>query len=1039
MVIILKRKYTYIPPQNGYPEWNNNPEIFQLNRMEPHTSLIPFSTIDEAIKSKSSASKFYKNLNGKWKFRFSENPDKRITNFFKTDYDCSDWEEISVPGHWQLQGYDYPQYSCQRYPSQNTEKVLPPFAPTQYNPVGSYITTFTIPETWNGLPVYISFQGVESAFYVWLNGDIVGYSEDSFTPAEFDLTPYLISGENKLAVEVYRWSDGSWLEDQDFWRLSGIFRDVYLYATPALHIYDFRVVTELDEHYENAFLNITGKVINYFEKATENPFVKVYLYNNNNEIILTESLPVSISNKSSCQIHFDKFVANPLKWSAEYPNLYTLVLCLNDHTGTIIEAVSCKVGFRQFEIKDGLMKINGQRIVFKGVNRHEFNCRTGRYITHDDMLTDILLMKKHNINAVRSSHYPNCPRWYTLCDEYGIYVIDETNLETHGTWKYGQKLEEWNTIPGSKPWWTEAVLDRTNSMLQSNKNHPSILIWSLGNESFGGDNFVKMHDFLKENDPTRIIHYEGIFHFRASDAASDIESHMYTQIGPIENYAKSNPTKPFILCEYSHAMGNSCGNLFKYWELFDKYPILQGGFIWDWIDQAIISKTHDGTEYFAYGGDFSEPLHDGNFCGNGIIFADRTVTPKIYEVKKCYQNVSFIEEDLNNGMVKVINKFLFTNLNEFDLVWKVDKNGECIEAGTIAANVAPNRTEIIHLPFTLPEHSNNHDEYWLTLSLQLKKDTLWAEKNHEIAFEQFKLPIINRVTITESSSQQLLQLDENAEKFIITGSDFEITLRKNTGDMTSFRFNNKELIKLPLSPNFWRAYTDNDRGNGHPDRCGIWKDAGRNKQLLATHKEISNDKIELKFDYLLPTASSNCTVKYMILGNGEITVSMELLPGTNLPEIPEVGMLLVMCNSFNHLKWYGKGPHENYWDRNTGAKLGIYEGEVTDQFVPYIRPQECGNKTEVRWATVTDRQGIGLKISGNPIIEFNALPYTSDELEENDHVYKLPESNKTVLRINYKQMGIGGDDSWGAKAHPEFTLYSTRSYYYSFTLRGFKY
>lgn len=1034
----MLKKFNYVPPKNGYPEWNNNPEIFQVNRADAHAYLMAFDTVEEALKDNKTNSSHYYSLNGNWKFSFAENPEKRIKNFYETDYNSSEWAEIKVPAHWQLQGYDYPQYTNVRYPWEGKEDLKPPFAPTKYNPVGSYIKNFTVPVTWKEKPVYISFQGVESAFYLWVNGDFVGYSEDTFTPAEFDITPYLIDGENKLAVEVYRWSDASWLEDQDFWRLSGIFRDVYLYSTPDTHIYDFSATTELDENYENADLKIKAKLVNYFQKDINSLTVEAELYDSTKKAVLPKpiSIKTSFSGNYLNKIEAAAHVKTPLKWSAEHPNLYTIVLTLKDDKGNILEAESCKVGFRKFEIKDELMKINGERIVFRGVNRHEFNCDNGRAISYEDMLKDIELMKRFNINAVRTSHYPNQNAWYDLCDEYGLYVIDETNLETHGSWKYGQKEEAEITVPGSKPEWTEAVIDRCNSMIERDKNHPSVIIWSLGNESWGGDNFLKMHDFIREKDPSRIVHYEGIFHARAWERASDIESTMYTRVEDVEKYARSKPKKPYILCEYSHAMGNSSGNLYKYWDLFEKYPILQGGFIWDWIDQAIRTKTADGTTFMAYGGDFGETPNDGNFCGNGIIFADRSLSPKIFEVKKCYQSIKFEAEDLKAGKLKITNKYLFTNLKDYELLWTIAKNGETISEGRSTIDIKPEASEIIALPYTLPDSSCASEEYILTVSLLLKEDTKWAEKGHEIAFEQFKLPVDVKAKVSHKTPSEL-SVEETEASLKITGKDFSAAFDKLNGNLTSYIYKNNELIKEAPIPNFWRAYTDNDAGNKLQNRCATWRVAGKSRILEALSIEIFEERVEVSVDYIIPTTTaSRCNVTYDVYGNGEIKITESLMPGENLPEIPEVGMLFMLDKTYGNISWYGKGPHENYWDREKGAKLGIYNSTVEEQFVPYIRPQECGNKTQVRWATLTDNTGAGIKITAKIPVELNALPYTPCELEENDHIYKLPNTNHIALRVNHKQMGVGGDDSWGAKTHSDFTLYANKSYSYSFTIKG---
>ncbi|NOU65558.1 DUF4981 domain-containing protein [Paenibacillus sp. LMG 31461] len=1031
----MRQKYAYTHPKNGYPEWNNNPEIFQLNRIKAHATLMPFASVDEALKGDRSASSYTVSLNGMWKFSFAETPDKRSTNFYEMGYDTTGWDSIQVPSHWQLQGYDYPQYTNVRYPWEGKEDIKPPFAPTMYNPVGSYVRTFTVPQNWKDLPVYISFQGVESAFYVWVNGDLVGYSEDSFTPAEFDLTPYLQEGENKLAVEVYRWCDASWLEDQDFWRMSGIFRDVYLYSTPKAHIYDFNVVADLDDAYQHGSLQIKATVTNAFGEQLGRHTLEASLYDMEGNLVQAPlSVDVELNDENEQELQLYRKLENPEKWTTETPYLYHLVLSLKDNSGILIEALSCRIGFRRFELKDGLMKINGKRILFKGVNRHEFNSDTGRTISYEDMVRDIQLMKAYNINAVRTSHYPNHPLWYDLCDEYGLYVIDETNLETHGSWSNFQEEEGW-TVPASKPEWTANVLDRANSMLQRDKNHPSIIIWSLGNESWGGDNFVKMHDFFRSNDPTRLVHYEGVTRCRKSDAASDMESQMYTLPHKVEEYARSNPKKPFILCEYSHAMGNSNGNLFKYCELFDKYPILQGGFIWDWIDQAIRTKTSDGTTYLAYGGDFGDTPNDGTFCGNGLIFADRSVTPKLYEVKKCYQNVKFEEVDLQHGHIRITNNYLFTNLFDYDLKWELAKNGMLIEEGNASLAVEAGAMEVITLPYQLPTDLYDGEECTLTVRLVEKADQAWALAGHEVAFEQFLLPVETHAVQAPEAME--LHTEESDTSFRAFSSDFSVTFSKLTGDLTSYSYKEVELMKEAPRPNFWRASIDNDKGNKLPERSATWKEAGQERKLHTMHVRTYGGEVEIAVTYSLPTTrSSICNLLYVVTGDGRIQIREELLPGHNLPEIPEIGMMFRLDASFENLKWYGKGPHENHWDRAESARLGIYQGKVVDQYVPYLRPQECGNKTEVRWAELTRVDGIGLRIEGASAVELNALPYTPSELEAHDHMYKLPPSDKVALRVNYRQMGVGGDDSWMSKTHPEFTLYANRSYAYSFSLIG---
>ncbi len=1034
----MRKKLVYTPPANGYPEWNNNPEIYRLNRMDAHASLMPFDTEHEALEGNHSKSSNYLLLNGQWKFAFATNAESRIANFYEADYDHSQWDSITVPAHWQLQGYDYPQYTNIRYPWDGNEDIKPPFAPTAYNPVGSYVHTFTVPTPWDGKPVFISFQGVESAFYVWLNGELVGFSQDTFTPSEFDLTPYLVDGENKLAVEVYRWSDASWLEDQDFWRMSGIFRDVYLYTTPEVHLYDFFVHTELDEQYRDAELIIDAKLLNYFVRPMGQITLEATLFDANRAAVFPNPLTIQtqVEGEELTSVQLRGAVQNPLKWSAEQPNLYTLILSLKSEDGTLLEAISCKVGFRKFEIKDGLMQINGRRIMFKGVNRHEFSCDTGRAINESDMRKDVALMKQYNINAVRTSHYQNNSLWYELCDEYGLYVIDETNLETHGSWSYGQK-ELGETVPGSRPEWMGAVLDRCNSMMQRDKNHASVVIWSLGNEAFGGDNFIKMHDFLREADPSRVVHYEGSFHFRESEAASDIESHMYTSPQGVEQYARSNPKKPYILCEYSHAMGNSCGGLHVYWEVFEKYPVLQGGFIWDWIDQAIRVTDESGVVKMMYGGDFGESPHDGNFCGNGLIFADRTVSPKLQEVKKVYQNAKFEAIDLKNGSIKVTNRHLFSALNRFTLAWQVAINGVTVEEGTIEAAAQPECTESLTIPYRLPKLSSTAEEAVLTVQLLLKEQTLWAEAGHEIAFEQFVLPAPVDAVIGLVPAKPAIHAEQLANRLLVSGECFTAQFDLTNGSLTSYMWNGTERLLQGVTPNFWRAYTDNDRGNQQHMRCATWREAGTERVLQAMTWELEASSVTISVQYSLPTTSESLlSLVYTVSGDGEIDVYEKLQPGADLPEIPEFGLLFQMPARFDQVSWYGKGPDETYWDRQTGGKLGLYTGSVKDQFVPYIRPQECGNKMEVRHAEITNTQGEGLVLKGAPHFELNVLPYTPFELEEHDHIHLLPESNKTVVRVNHKQTGVGGHDSWGQRPENEYILFANQAYTHRFSLIG---
>lgn len=1040
--------------KNGFPAWNNNPEVFEINREAAHSTLIPYRQLLEffAEEDKNNEAASFYSLNGKWKFNFSENPAGREKKFYQKDYNSDSWAEIMVPGHWQLQGYDYPQYTNINYPWEERENIEAPFAPTEYNPVGSYLKTFELPEGWEDSPVYISFQGVESAFYIWLNGEFVGYSEDSFTPAEFNLGPYLKKGENKIAVEVYRWSDASWLEDQDFWRLSGIFRDVYLYKASDIRIRDYFVRTDFDSDYRDALLKVEIEIATYNNHYPEDLQFELQLYDQNNKAILNKKQPQTLSGlkQQDLKFNFEFQVKNPLKWSAEKPNLYRLKIIIKDSAKEILDQVECQIGFREFKIEAGIMKLNGKTIVFKGVNRHDFDCQKGRAVNYEDMLADIKLMKRNNINAVRSSHYPNSPLWYELCDQYGLYVIDEMNLETHGTWALEDADPE-DAIPGSKEEWTEAVLDRANSMFQRDKNHPSILIWSLGNESYGGNNFFELHKFFKNTDPNRVVHYEGVFNQREFDSVSDIESQMYTSIEDIKKYAESEPEKPFLLCEYSHAMGNSLGNLDKYWELFDQYEFLQGGFIWDWIDQGILTENEAGNLYFAYGGDFGEKPNDGNFCGNGLLFSDRSASPKLFEAKKCYQNIKIEAQDLAAAKIKISNEFLFTNLKEYDFCWQIDKNGQIYEAGKLEIELEAEKNNCFNIPYQI-ENFTEAGEYILTISFLLKNDNDWAKKGHKIAFEQFKLLDIKADPKLLESDLDVLTADFDQFEFsdkkeselslrksegdlLVKGLDFKISFNRVSGELYSYLYQGREFLKEAVKPVFWRAVTDNDKGNKLSERLAVWKHCGRNKKLVFKQFQ-TGEKVELTFHYLLPEVNSSLLIlNYQINKNGEIKVDYTFEAAQRLPEIPLIGLNFQVSSDFKKLSWYGRGPQENYWDRSWGAKVGIYNSTVAEQLTPYLRPQESGNKTGVRWFKLSEQsEKTVLKVRAEKEIEMKVLPYTTEEITEADHYYQLPESDKVVVEVNYLQMGVGGDDSWQAKTHPEYTIYPNRIYSYSFTL-----
>ncbi len=705
-------------------EWNNKPGVFQVNRLAAHTTLIPYSNISEALNNDAASSPFYYSLEGTWKFQLVTSPSKLDTSFFKDSTDVSSWENIKVPGNWETQGYDHPIYTNVTYPWTGVENPSPPYAPTIYNPVGSYRRDFTLPQSWTGQHIYLSFQGVSSAFYVWINGNYVGYSEDSFTSKDFDISNYVRQGSNNISVRVFRWSDGSWLEDQDMIRLSGIFRDVYLFSTPSVHLDDFHYVTDFDGSYTNSTLTVEAHIKDLQQTSPAGYSVEAQLYNAEGGPVTSLQLGTpSFNADNEAELSQNTSIPNPLKWSAEFPNLYTLVLILRDPGNNIIETESCKLGFRKFELNNGQMKINGEPILFKGVDRHEIDPDKGKTMTYDRMVQDITILKQFNINAVRTSHYPNDPRWLDLCDEYGIYLIDETNLETHGVR---------NIVPASDPQWTSACVDRVKSMVERDKNHPSVLIWSLGNEAGSGTNFQAMADWVHQNDPSRLVHYEGY------NQVADINSAMYSSVENVEQYGISMNTKPFILCEYAHAMGNSVGNLYQYWDVIDKYPNLQGAFIWDFVDQGLRNSSGG----FSYGGDWGDNPNDADFCANGLVSADRTLQPEIYEVKKVYQNIKIDTVDLLKGQFKIKNDFLFTDLNSFSGTWELKEDNKTINSGSLTSadlNIPPLTNKNITINFGDPTLKPG-SEYWLDLSFKLTKNELWADAGFEIASAQFEIP-----------------------------------------------------------------------------------------------------------------------------------------------------------------------------------------------------------------------------------------------------------------------------------------------------------
>ncbi len=1019
----------------------HDPKFFKENCMAAHSDHVAYADEKEAEERKSS---FRLPLDGVWKFHYARNYAQTVSGFEAEDFDCKCWEDIRVPAHIQMEGYDIPQYVNIQYPWDGREDVWRDAVPSEFNPVASYVKYFTLPEGFRKNGLYISFQGVESGFALWLNGHYVGYSEDSFTPSDFDLTPYVKEDENKLAVQVFKWTSSSWCEDQDFYRFSGIFRSVYLYTMPKVHVYDLKVQPVVDEAVLNADLLVTMQMRGEGKARLTLTGSRNYsvLEEKEEQIIFSEELPVSDG-----EVHFEKEVKKPDLWSAEIPNLYTLTIECFDQNGERSELVSQRIGFRRFEMKDGIMTLNGKRIVFKGVNRHEFSSKTGRAVTREEVLKDIVTMKQNNINAIRTCHYPDASIIYDLCDEYGLYMIAENNLESHGSWDAAMhgSVPKDTIVPGDNMDWEPMMLDRVNSCYQRDKNHPAVLIWSVGNESYGGKVIFDMSEKFRALDPYRLVHYEGIFNDRRYEATSDMESQMYTSVGNVKKFLAEHKEKPFIMCEYTHAMGNSCGAMHKYTDLTDTEPRYQGGFIWDYIDQSILKKDRYGKDFQAYGGDFLERPTDYNFSGNGICYGgDRDPSPKMQEVKFNYQNISILFE--KEGKFTVVNKNLFANTDRFRCVAVLQKNGVVVKKQEIETAVPPLSTKDYEIPFAIlraddkDQKKDTDAEYTLTVSFRLKEDMSWADAGHEVAFGQKiykKIPAFH-------ASEKPIRVVHGKVNIGVKGEDFDCLFSMLSGGLVSYRYAGKEMIeKIPM-PNFWRAPVDNDNGSMAPARYAQWKIASmyishRNGGMfdnVPTKVEEKDNTVTVTYTYFMPTTpAGKCQVSYTVFGDGTIETKLMYDPVEGLPDMPEFGMMFQFNADYDNLTWYGMGPEETYADRRHGAKLGIYSNKVADNMAKYLVPQECGNKVGVRYARLVDAKGRGMMFEGDEL-SFSALPYTPHELENAAHVYELPQVHHTIVRVALAQMGVGGDDSWGSLVHPEYHIDVTKPLEFTFRFKG---
>ena len=1009
--------------------------IFEVNTLKPRATFYGFDTEKEALENDYYNSKNLLLLNGTWKFNFAETPQTRPEDFYKSDYDVSGWDDIEVPGDWQMQGYDFPLYVSEGY----THEINPPFVDTLYNPVGSYKRTFKLPQSWKHKRIVLHFGAVNSAFYVWVNGQKVGYDEDSKTPSEFDITSFVKPGKNDIAVEVYRWSDGTYLEDQDFWRLSGIERDVYLYATPKAYIADAFFKAGLDSTYTHGILDASVSLANE-SSSSKTLELQLKLYDGTQEVYAADQ-EVRLAASARDTLQFQHLLKQVKTWSAEHPNLYTATLSLIDD-GNSLMSTSFKIGFRSVEIKGGKLLVNGKPILLKGVNRHEHDQFTGHVISEESMLQDIRLFKENNINAVRNSHYPNDSRWYELCDEYGIYMIDEANLETHG---FGYDEDK---TPANKPEFAAMHHDRLKAMVETNKNHASIIIWSMGNEAGDGPAFIDGYHWIKNRDNSRPVQYERAERGKSfQERHTDIIPWMYASLDYIKNnYIGKYPDRPFIWCEYAHSMGNSTGNLQDLWDFVYEQPQMQGGFIWDWVDQGFVKQDSTGTDYWTYGGDYGPDRYrnDANFVLNGIVNPDRTPHPALAEVKQVYQNVKIEARDTEALKFTLKNRFFFTNLGAYTISYDLLRDGAVIASDNLGSfQVAPQDSIIFKLnELQIPEDEH---EYFINFKVSTQESSALLPKGFVIARDQILLKSAPGMNYRFTGSKEKLDVTDNKDSLTVITGSVSLSFDPQSGRLKSYSFKGQNYLKEEPRLNFWRAPTDNDFGNNYPKRGKIWKDASQNQRLISFKVlSKSRDSVVVESVYQLDTLPAQASSRYLLYADGslKITNSFTYSGSKDVAEIPRFGMNFILPKTYDHVKWYGRGPHENYQDRKEAAFVGIYEASVADLYFPYIRPQENGYRTENRWVKLLDSSGNGLEFIGLPMVSFSAHHnYSSDfdpgEEKQQRHTTAIKPRDLISLNIDYKQTGVGGDNSWGAKPHQEYQLVPG-DYQYSFVLKPIK-
>jgi len=1035
----MKKPEGYDPLSQESSAFWEDPQIFNINQENPHVPVVPFPDIETFVGQDKKKSPFYFCLNGKWKFSWVEKPSDRPIDFFKPDFDFHKWDEIVVPGHWELNGFGYPIYVNDRYPFPKN----PPYIPHDYNPVGSYIKTFTLPDDWENRIIFLQFGAVKSAGFFWINGKWLGYNQDSKTPVEFNITPYLKKGENTIAVEIYRWSDGSYLECQDFWRMSGITRDVFLWSASPTYIRDYFVQSDLTNDYKDGLFSVMVDLAKHelpdykiqpLNTANRQLRLECQLRepNENNTILFQKEIALD-SRRSKHQIKFQKKITTPRKWSAEFPNLYQLLLILKDEQGKVIAVNGTKIGFRKVEIKNAQLYFNNVPLTLKGVNRHEHDQYTGQVISEASMIVDIFLMKQYNINAVRNSHYPNADKWYELCDQYGLYVIDEANIESHGMGYEKESLAK-------DPTWGPAHLDRTKRMLERSKNHPSVIIWSLGNEAGNGVNFYQTYEWIKQRDPSRPVQYEQAH----EDWNTDIVCPMYPSIDKLISFAEKQDGRPLIMCEYAHAMGNSLGNFADYWEVIHQHRVLQGGFIWDWVDQGLAKKTSDKKNYWAFGGDFGpdDVPSDTNFCINGLLFPDRAPHPHIREVEKLYQNINFKAIDLPAGQIKVINCFNFRSLKNLLLKWEIISVEGIISSGTLRElNIPAQKEKKINLNLADIKWGSGK-QYYLNLFIFSMENSPGIPTREIIASEQFTFTSIPDSTKRKRkiSIKKPVDFKETDNEIQLSQAGLRLVIDKKTGlcrDLSSKGINFFEAAPVP---NFWRAPVDNDFGYGMPNHCAIWRYAGKNRLLKSiNHKTEPSGSVVIESHFWLSDVQADFFMQYQLKENGILQIECDFHPARpeELPEIPRIGLHLLLNRTLKHVSWFGRGPFENYPDRKSAAHFGKYTSTVKAMYEPYITPQENGNRQDTHWVCFTNKKGVGLRVESKDLFAFTSTPFSPETLSRNErgemHTIDLKDAHKISLCLDHKQMGIGGIDSWLSSPLEKYRIHP-KNYSFSFKL-----